>query len=181
MLIIKKYTINDFNPNGFTLIEVLICMMVFSVGVISVIHLQSTNIRGIQSATNRVNAIWLLNDITEKIHNNPSGGVNGFYNYDSSSPPGGPICTFSATGGCTGEEIANFDIQEWHNMLIGSPPTIKPFLPGAQAQITSIGNGAYAIAISWQDINDGQLQTYSINEQIVFFNSEQMSTYAASP
>jgi len=64
------------NQRGLTLAEVLIAVVILSIGLLGIAGLQLTGLRGAQSANLRTQATVLANDIAERIRANPTGALN---------------------------------------------------------------------------------------------------------
>jgi len=169
------------SAKGFTLVEVLVSLLIFTLGIVSVAGLQVTNLSGNQSASNRVKAVWLVADIAERMRANPSGGVNGHYEFDSTSyTPPGSVCDFSDASGCTGEEVAQYDLWYWEALLNGrEAPGMQMHseLPEAEAVIRDHGDGSYTIEVQWTDVFRGGLETHVVTERIYFYSQADIDIY----
>ncbi len=128
-----------FKPNtqknsGFTLIEVLITVIVVSIGLLGLAGLQISGLRANMSSEDRSKATLLANDIAERMRANPLGvASNQYASIDSASistivdgvsscdtPPspfcsnnGGGVSLVSATSGCSPDNMAAFDAWVW--------------------------------------------------------------------
>ncbi|MFC3651078.1 type IV pilus modification protein PilV [Dyella humi] len=121
-------------PRGVTLIEVLVAMLVFSVGLIGASGLMAVAARSNQAAYLRTQVTFLAQNMAERMQANPIGVWNGDYN-GSYPDASGQDCA----AGCTPAQLVLHDRQRWSSQL-------KTFLPpGAQASIRcSHGGLAYA-------------------------------------
>lgn len=120
-------------PRGVTLIEVLVAMLVFSVGVIGAAGLMAVAARSNQAAYLRTQVTFLAQNMVERMQANPIGVWNGDYNggYPDASAQ-------DCAAGCTPAQLALHDRQRWSSQL----ETFLP--PGAQASIScSHGGLAY--------------------------------------
>jgi len=139
------------NNKGFTLIEVLIAVIILSIGLLGMAGIQIKGLRGTTSSTVRSQATILANDISERIHINSNGvfvenaDQNGHYaNVDTSAITCGEnVPNFcSATPGndtvtpCTNPgAMAQFDIYEFACGLEHNAG-IKNLLPNGSATIS---------------------------------------------
>ena len=71
-------------PSGFTLIEVLITVVILSIGLLGMAGIQIQGLRGTTGSMARSQATILANDIAERIHMN----ANGVLVVDAINPPG---------------------------------------------------------------------------------------------
>lgn len=79
---------------GVSLLEVLIAVLVLSVGLLGVAGLQTANIRNTQSAHQRTLAVLLASSMGERIRANAPAALNGSFVLPlqcSALPPGGSI------------------------------------------------------------------------------------------
>ncbi len=118
---------------GVTLVEVLVAVLVLSIGLLGLAQLQMTSLRQSQSALLRSQATLLAYDITDRMRANPGGVTAGYYNQPTVS--GGAAdndCGFvDATGTsvnsnpstCTPQQLAQNDLLEWRNTLGRTLPT----------------------------------------------------------
>ena len=106
----------DSSQAGFNLIEVLVAMVVLSIGLLGIAGLQLTGVRANQSAYYRSQAISVMNDMIERMHVNLPGATQGLYaDYDSNAGCGAaPAVCAQENGGaapaaCTAAQMAAYD------------------------------------------------------------------------
>lgn len=111
---------------GFTLVEVLITIVVVSIGLLGVAGLQISGLRANMGSEARSKATILANDIVERMRTNPLGvAANQYANinsasFDCTTPPasfcsnnGGGVSVVTGTVGCTPANMAAFDAWVW--------------------------------------------------------------------
>jgi type IV pilus assembly protein PilV len=109
---------------GVTLIEVLVAMLVFSIGLIGAAGLMVMAARSNQAAYLRTQVTFLAQSMAERMQANLIGVWNGDYN--GSYPDGSAQ---DCTAGCTPAQLARHDRQRWSSQL-------ETFLPqGTKASI----------------------------------------------
>lgn len=170
--------------SGFTLIEVLITVVILSIGLLGMAGIQIQGLRGTTSSTVRSQATILANDIAERIHMNLNGvfvtgmGQNEHYSVvDTSNIACGTdvpaLCSATPGGGspdqatintcATPEGMAEFDIYEFACGLADNAG-VNNLLPNGSARITCnniAGNcppgSELTIDINWEETstNDG--------------------------
>jgi type IV pilus assembly protein PilV len=117
---------------GFTLVEILITVIVLSIGLLGLAGLQISGLRANMSSEARSKATLLANDIIERMRANPLGvqnpvaaadnqyaGINTASLACGSNP--NPFCSsnsggatlVTAPGGCTPAQMAAFDAWVW--------------------------------------------------------------------
>ena len=109
---------------GLTLIEVLVTMMITSIGLMGLMSLQMQALKATQDAGNHSHATWILNDLASRIRAN-KGSSSSYIGVGAINCPFDPdpvpvtACSNYATGSarvvsavCTGPEMAAWDLFE---------------------------------------------------------------------
>jgi type IV pilus assembly protein PilV len=104
-------------PRGVTLMEVLVAMLVFSMGLIGTASLMMVAMRSTQAAYVRTQVAFLAQNMAERMQANPIGVWSGDYN--GSYPDGGGQ---DCAAGCAPAQLARYDRRQWSSQL-------KSFLP----------------------------------------------------
>ena len=115
----------SFHSGGFTLIEVLVAIVILSIGLLGLAGLQAASIRNTGASGQRSVAINLAMDISDRMRANPSGLANGDYIYDyggAANASGVQTATCGTTAGCTVQELARNDIFQWNAALLAQLP-----------------------------------------------------------
>lgn len=141
---------------GVGLIEVLIAVLVFALGVLGMASMQVNAKRTSYDALQRSLATSLARDIVERMRSNPSpgalaifGAVNNLGGGSIANEPA-PNCSTSA---CTPQELAAHDIWEWEQALDGAAEQSGDANAGGlvspRACITH-NAGVVTVAIAWR-------------------------------
>src|SRR5688500_14724089 len=104
--IVKARMVTLPSQHGVGIIEVLVALMVMSVGMLGIAGLYVTSLRANRTALTRTHAINLVNDMADRIRANPS--ARSAYNGISSSPPALRKCTQGDN--CTATQLAEDDL-----------------------------------------------------------------------
>lgn len=148
---------------GFSLIEALITLFVFAIGILTVAGLQLISKKANYDAAQRTTAGMLANDIAERMRANLSNNGSALSNYlvedlgtDADGAPTlavpGADCT---AGQCTRDELAAWDLYEWEQSLVGASESSAGGLVEPNACIRSEaagGAGVYHIIIAWRGV-----------------------------
>lgn len=130
---------------GFSLIEVLVTMVVLSIGLLGVAGLQASGLRNNHAAYTKTQATNLAMDMAERIRANPNGQAS-YINFDTSGNiPADPGCI---SDGCTPVQLANYDKFEWSQPL---NTNTKPVLPAGRGIVTQNGN-QFTVTILWREV-----------------------------
>lgn len=155
---------------GFGMVEVLVTLVLLSVGLMGIAKLQLVSLRSVHASTVRGQAVLLAYDLADRMRANRFGIVDldgnavGFYNSADGvnyQVPADNACTegAGAAADCTIAEVAAHDLQEWND-------SIAALLPGGAGSVCVDGpldplpcdgaltNGAvvYSVTVSWTDI-----------------------------
>lgn len=103
---------------GFTLIEVLIAVLVLSLGLLGLAGLQASSLRYNSAAAARGQATFLAYDIIDRMRANKTAATAGSYDtsYDTAPTSGGSDCQASGAG-CNAAAMAAYDLNQWRCML----------------------------------------------------------------
>ena len=151
--------------HGTTLIEVLIAVLVFSVGMLGLAGLQLTATINTHSTHLRSIATVQAYDITDRMRANIPAVNSGDYHQPTSTNTPGCL----TTAGCTPSAMAQHDAFEWDSVLATSLPdgvgevcldsTPDDGSPGTP-QCDSLGN-LFAIKVWWTDDRVGTTRRFT--------------------
>jgi len=137
---------------GFSMLEMLIALLILSIGLLGVATLQTRGQQFNQVGYLRTQATFLAYDIMERIRINPRR--NNPNSYELSLRSGGVSYNSSCDGDedkdCTPVQLQTSDLNNWLKL-------VSDTLPEGEAGIgTSIGltGNVYTITISWANIID---------------------------
>jgi type IV pilus assembly protein PilV len=138
---------------GFSLIEVLVSLLILSLGLLGVAGLQTTSLRSNQTAYFRSQATAAASDIIDRMRANPQGVADGKYNaINSADLPTDPNCINS---GCDASDLADNDIIDWASNTLSSLPS-----GAGTVSVDDMGTAAdasddvFVVNISWNDATD---------------------------
>ena len=110
---------NNRKQTGSTLIEVLIALLVFTIGLQGVASMQYQSIKDNFDSTQRSHGVWSGQELINRIRANPDGRAAGNYTTLAGNPCGGgipePFCADrdgDAADVCDAAQMAVFDIWE---------------------------------------------------------------------
>ena len=150
---------------GFSLLEVLVALVILSVGMLGVLTLQVKGLQFSQSAMTNTHAVNAAGDMADRIRANPGVAAS---DYNSSFSDGGTmpatLCAdikgTSVNVGCSPTNMGSFDIWQWKDQLKNSSN-----LPNGEGAIAVTQNAApatlpftYTITVRWTE--RGVTETY---------------------
>lgn len=108
---------------GFTLIEVMIAVVVLSIGLLGVAALQLTAKKSSHQAWQRAQAVLLADSLLERVRINPSAAAAYHTGVGNSALGGGTLGTPArdcSTQTCTAAQMATWDLWNWERRLDGT-------------------------------------------------------------
>lgn len=123
------YKNSSLQMGGFTLIEIMVSIVLISIGLLGLSKLQLTSLKYNQNAYQRSIATQLAYDISNRMRANKQGVELGSYN--SPTPQQHAACL--TANGCTAAEMAGQDVYEW--MSASNSTSVVNQLPNAAATV----------------------------------------------
>lgn len=157
-IIIMKKNMTHKKQNGFTLVEVMVAMVVFSVGLLGLAGLQSLGMTNNQTAYFRTVAMQHAYNMTDRMRNNVAAVNAGTYNIAAIGPLAVPPVVLGTTNcitnTCNSGDMASFDIFEWQ-------ANIAAELPQGRGSITAVplpsppaaaGAQQFVVCVMWNEL-----------------------------
>ena len=144
---------------GFSMVEVLVALLVTSIGLLGLAGMQALAVANAQTARTRSIAALQASSLAAAMHGNrtfwtfgsaPAGfSTNGATITDvSGTLRSQPVVQCFVAGACTPLQLANFDVQTWTN-------SINQLLPGAGSSMACSTNTTLAfscvLTINWTE------------------------------
>jgi type IV pilus assembly protein PilV len=155
--------INRSSQEGFGLVEILITLLVMSVGILGVLGMQITAKQTNYDAIQRTTASQLVFDMVERMRANPTAlatyipgvAIGGESLGGTGSPPAN---TCSASPGCSPALLATYDLWQWETLIDGVAEVSDGGaavggLVNPRACITGPaggGTGLYTVTVVWR-------------------------------
>ena len=147
--------------NGFSMVEILVSMVVLSIGLLGLARLETLSTRMNQSAYFRTQASIFAQDMIGRMRANQPGVANSSYD---GLPNSQRVASCLTTSGCTSTELAQNDAFDWKLALAATLPSGQGTVcvdstpeDGVNATATAcdgIGNVS-AIKVWWLDDRTG--------------------------
>lgn len=135
------------HQNGFSMLEVLISVLILSVGLLGLGSLQVVGVQNNNSAFQRSQATLLSYEIVEAMRANRWGAINGRYDREFEDAVPDPTASMAA-----------MDISLWLDNVTGS-------LAGGEGSINVTSEGDVTVRIRWLD----ERQSEEVDEQLRSF------------
>lgn len=124
---------------GIGLIEILISLLVLSVGLLGLASMQANGLKHNRNAYFRTQATILAYDIADRMRANSAQAETGAYE-ESYGAAGGSACSSN----CTPSQIGVTDLIQWKANLANQ-------LPSGDGKVVDNGSNNYDITIKWSD------------------------------
>ena len=141
------------SQTGSSLIEMMIALLILAIGLLGQMALQMNSLRANQSSYSRSQAVFVANDIADRMRLNPAAVESGDYDaVDSTNIYADQGCTAS---GCSVSEQAKQDMFEW----TGDINTIFPDATATVTKNTAITDqDVFLVTIAWNSNAHKNLQ-----------------------
>lgn len=160
---------------GMTLIEVMIALVILSVGLLGLAGLQIHGLRGTSSSNSRVQAVFIISDMAERMHANPVA-INTKLSYKAvalkaKACPSKP--TNCDTTSCSSAQLATFDKFDICQSMAAHLPSgaVMTITCDAGALCTpSPVPSTHTLTLTWNDMHDASIAAGAIPTQTVKLN-----------
>ena len=139
---------------GMTLVEVLVALLVLSIGLLGIAALQTTGLRSTQTAGARSQAVMLSYDIIDRLRANRQAAIDG--DYDTTT--GEAVADLAALPAGTTRE----DLLEWKGRLAGALPEGRGAIARDAADPATV-----IVTVEWLDRDE----TRADNAQLLQFQT----------
>jgi type IV pilus assembly protein PilV len=150
------------HSTGFTMLEVLIAIVVIAFGLLGVAGLQVIGLKNNQSASHRLIATTLANDMIDRIKSNAVGASDRSYDQSNPNAYTTQVAECLSSGGCNPQQLAQNDRFEWAQLVATALPGGRAIVcldstpddgvdATAPACDGAAGTALYAIKIWWND------------------------------
>jgi type IV pilus assembly protein PilV len=168
------------SQRGVSLIEVLMAVLIFCIGLIGLAGLLVMATKSNHSAYLRTQVTFLAGNMADRMRANPWGLWKNDYN-DDTYPVTGTVPTCDATAGCSPDDVAKRDKILWSQLLTDSLPGVGTtkiacdssaagFNPSAQLAMRPPYGGTCTMTITWAErgvtgnddhVDAGNLQSFT--------------------
>jgi len=145
------------SQRGVGLIEVLVALLVLSIGLLGLASLQTHALRFNQGALLRTQATTLAYDIIDRMRANRQQ-ASSTTSYTTSFGSGVPTGADCEASDCSPGNIAAYDLNQWKTAL-------RARLPNGDGAI-SVSAGIYTVQTRWQGRDGGNNVTLTIRSEI---------------
>ncbi|MCG3185744.1 MAG: hypothetical protein IOMNBAOH_00255 [Rhodocyclaceae bacterium] len=140
--------------SGVVLLEALVAILIFSLGILALVGLQANSVRMTTEAKYRSDASLLTEQIIGLMWADDRANLPGY-----AHAPGGANCVFN------GAASANANVTAWLGGT-GLAGTVIDTLPNVQAQIVIGAQNVVTVTLCWMPPGGGAFNQHSVMAQI---------------
>lgn len=140
-LIWKVHRKHGMRQRGSGMIEVMVALSILAIGLLGMAQLQNAALRSNQSAYYYSQAIFLADDLVERMRSNPT--FVDSYLVQIGNTMSGTSATLCEAASCTGANLAFWDLRKWKDSLAES-------LPSGDGEVTKVGD-TFVIVTQFDD------------------------------
>lgn len=147
--------------HGFSLVEVLVALLVLSIGLLGLAALQTTSLQYNTGSYFRTQATFMAYDIIDRMRANLSAVANSDGNgYDQPASANVTASTNCDTTSCTSAQLALYDVKKWYDRAVATLPEAANFPPTIQIDSSNL----VTITIRWRerDLQMSQIWTVQL-------------------
>ncbi|GAC1305456.1 MAG: type IV pilus modification protein PilV [Steroidobacteraceae bacterium] len=136
---------------GFTLVEVLVSLVVLSIGLLGMAKLVLVSSHSNDSAYMRSQATSLAYEMLDNMRANLGGATAHTYDTMMGAMPTAPTSCNGASAGCSNTQLALWDVYTWKQHLTAA--VVNGALPGGTASVATSGTFPMTatIMVQWDD------------------------------
>ena len=137
---------------GFSLIEVLIALVILSVGLLGIAAMVSTSLKSKDSSYYHTEALALASAIMDRMRANHDTATANGYDVSFNSNAGTAANNNCTTGTCTSSQIAAMDVAQWQAEIGAILPPFGSTLASGSITTTTVNQMTQVnVAIQWND------------------------------
>lgn len=142
---------------GFTLIEVMIALLVLSIGLLGLAGLQTLSLRNNHMAYLRTQAVFQAYDMIDRMRANATEAALGAYGGISGIPSSPPLC--NSTGSpCSPSQLVTYDAYAWNTANAA-------LLPNGVGTVT-YNAPLYTVTVKWTEMAKAGLISQSVTRSV---------------
>ena len=157
MMIKMKYLNRKFHT-GFTLMEVLVALLVLSIGLLGMAGMQVFSLSSNYDAYLRTQATFFAYELIDKVRANRTEALVGGYDTAIATIAGTVTDCQSATANCSPNQLAVFEVTQWKcalgayqgNAICNAALDMTPILPNGDGSVTRNGT-QLTVNVQWQE------------------------------
>ena len=150
---------NKTQSRGFSLVEVLVALLVLSIGLLGLAALQTTSLQYNTGSYFRTQATFLAYDIIDRMRANSAAVADSDGNgYDQPTSSAVTISVNCDSSSCTSAELATYDVRKWYDRAVATLPNATTTPPTINIDSTNM----VRVTIRWMERDLSMSQTWTV-------------------
>ncbi len=146
---------------GFSLLEVLVTVVILSIGMLGVAAVLVTVHKANASSYMRQQAVQQAYDILDRMRANRTAALQGGYNIALTTVPGAPSVNCTSAS-CNPTQMANYDLWQWHTDLTNDLPVASASIATSVLGTPPNANTVVTVTVQWSDTPTQQTLSQSV-------------------
>ena len=150
---------------GFSLLEVLIALVVLSIGLLGLAGLEIFGLKYNFQSYERTQATMLLGEMADRMRANPQGVIAGSYDAVGIADAAPSSLNCAVVDCSNGADLASYDIAEWKTIL-SAPKMLAQGQGGVTRLATTLASGApiylFEVRVNWKEDEIDMSQTMNV-------------------
>lgn len=144
---------------GFSLVEVMVALLVLSIGLLGLAALQTTSLQYNTGSYFRTQATFLAYDIIDRMRANSAAVADADgTGYDQPTSSAVTISVNCDSSSCTSAELATYDVRKWYDRAVATLPNATATPPTININPTN----SVTITIRWMERDLSMSQTWAV-------------------
>lgn len=145
--------------HGFSLVEVMVALLVLSIGLLGLAALQTTSMQYNTGSYLRTQATFLAYDIIDRMRANSAAIANSDGNgYDQPASSNVTASTNCDSTSCTSAQLALYDVKKWYDKTVATLPNAINTPPTISIETDRV----VTIKIRWMERDLSMSQTWTV-------------------
>ncbi|HEY3520233.1 MAG TPA: type IV pilus modification protein PilV [Rhodanobacteraceae bacterium] len=150
---------------GVSMIEVLVAIVVFSIGLLGIALMQVRGATFTKDSGARSMAVVQARSLADRMQANPTGVADDDYVWNSATQ-GIPGYTDCSSVTCSPKQVANNDINAWLNQMTAAMPQSSS--NKALGLVVNNADGTYTITVQWNGLNIIDKNDDTVSDSFVY-------------
>ncbi len=141
--------------NGFSLIEVMVSLVILTVGLIGIFNLHIMSKQGSFESFQQTQASYYANDIVNRMRLNRSQLANYVGTYSGTPTAAALAC--EGANICSPAQLVDWDIYEWQSAFTGEAEKVGTTNVGGLSDVTScieLATDTVTVTMSWRSLRE---------------------------
>ena len=144
---------------GAVMIEAMVAIVVTAVGLLGIVGMLVAGIGSSNKSVYRSTAVYLANEISERMRSNLAGvKADNYVGVGSNSKTCRPTLGTPSPSSCTSGELAAYDVYDWRDQVAKSLPGGSGLVKNVNSVSWTYNQNQYEIEVKWLEDKTSQTE-----------------------